>query len=98
MKTNKCPKCGLYYNPIIEGSIPVNGCKCNMKKLKVHIKKKKYLVSFDFESKNKEIAKTLNRLEMLIEKGYGEPCKHKAVGCSTCQAWANFYALKMCLF
>lgn len=53
---------------------------------------------FDFESENKEIAKTLNRLEMLIEKGYGKPCKHKAVGCSTCQAWANFYALKLCLF
>lgn len=28
MKSNTCPKCGLYYNPIIEGSIPVNRCKC----------------------------------------------------------------------
>jgi hypothetical protein len=28
MKSNTCPKCGLYYNPLIEGSIPVNGCKC----------------------------------------------------------------------
>jgi len=25
---NQCPKCGLYYNAIIEGSIPVNQCKC----------------------------------------------------------------------
>ena len=28
VKSNTCPKCGLYYNPIIEGSIPVNQCRC----------------------------------------------------------------------
>lgn len=31
-QSNTCPKCGLYYNPLIEGSIPVNGCKCKEKR------------------------------------------------------------------
>lgn len=28
VKSNICTKCGLYYNPLIEGSILVNKCKC----------------------------------------------------------------------
>ena len=67
MKSNTCPKCGLYNNPLIEGSIPVNGCKCKEKLPLSHFLKNARNAAYSLVVKHgHEIKKQDVRLKIML--------------------------------
>lgn len=55
-------------------------------------------MKWEIENENKQNIKALAGLKVAIEKGYGKPCKRKAVGCSTCLAWGIYDLAKTLLY
>lgn len=55
-------------------------------------------MKWEFEAENKKNIKALKDLKSAIERGYGKPCKRKAVGCSTCLAWGIYDLAKSILY
>jgi len=53
---------------------------------------------WDYETDDKEIGRAMTKMEQVLIKKVGMPCKRQAVGCWTCRMWANFDAFKMNFF
>ncbi len=66
LQKNKCPKCGLYYNALIEGSAIVNQCKCEKQALS-HFLKNAQNAAYNLVVKHgHEIKKNDVRLKIML--------------------------------